>query len=95
MNSRHRSFMSCANVGASGYCHPPLRLEFGEHTLPRKRVEIHVKRGTIICCNGAWNGMEWSALVGAEHASHAVGGRLLDGMLHAEWCCLVLPLVPL
>ena len=82
MNSWHRSFMSCANVGASGYCHPPLRLEFGEHTLPRKRVEIHVKRGTIICCNAGWNGMdwtglewtgmEWSVLVGAELASAAV-----------------------
>ena len=101
MNSRHRGFMSCANVGASGLCHPPLRLEFGEHTLPRKRVEIHVKRGTMICCNAGWNGMEWngmewSVLVGAELASAAaVRGRLLDGMLHAECCCLVLPCVPL
>ena len=106
MNSWHRGFMSCANVGASGLCHPPLRLEFGEHTLPRKRVEIHVKRGTIICCNAGWNGidwtgmewngMEWSVLVGAELASAAaVRGRLLDGMLHAECCCLVLPCVPL
>ena len=43
-----------------------------------------------------WNGMEWSVLVGAELASaSAVRGRLLDGMLHAECCCLVLPCVPL
>ena len=42
-----------------------------------------------------WNGMEWSVLVGAELAYAAVGARLLDGMLHAECCCLVLPFVPL
>ena len=42
-----------------------------------------------------WNGMEWSGLVGAELASAAVGARLLDGMVHGECCCLVLPFVPL
>ena len=41
-----------------------------------------------------WTGLDWSELVGAELASAAVGGRLLDGMLHAECCCLVLPCVP-
>ena len=99
MHSRHRSFMSCANVGASGFCHPPLRLEFGEHTLPRRRVEIHVKRDTTMISAGwngmEWTGLEWNGLVGAELASGAVGGILLDGMLHAECCCLVLPSVPL
>ena len=42
-----------------------------------------------------WNGMEWSVLVGAELASAAVRAKLMDGMLHAECCCLVLPCVPL
>ena len=42
-----------------------------------------------------WNGLEWSGLVGAELASAAVGARLLDGMVHGECCCLVLPFVPL
>ena len=79
MHSRHRSFMSCANVGASGFCHPPLRLEFGEHTLPRRRVEIHVKRDTTMISAG-WNGMEWTALdwTGLEWT-----GRCWT----CVWCC--------
>ena len=42
-----------------------------------------------------WTGLDWSELVGAELASAAVGARLLDGMVHGECCCLVLPFVPL
>ena len=45
--------------------------------------------------SAGWIGIEWTGLVGAELASGAVGGRLLDGMLHAECCGLVLPCVPL
>ena len=42
--------------------------------------------------SAGWIGIEWTGLVGAELASGAVGGTLVDGMLHAECCCLVLPL---
>ena len=49
----------------------------------------------VAMISAGWNGVEWTGLVGAELASGAVGGRMLDGMLHAECCCLVLPCVPL
>ena len=49
----------------------------------------------VAMISAGWNGVEWNGLVGAELASGAVGRRLLDGMVHAECCWLVLPYAPL